>query len=92
MSPRRAFRGDGDGARWAVYHGIEFVRPWWADVGRSPAQPLERVLLPRGTRRRARVRPRVVEGAGGPVEVADLFFEDGAAARGVPFCCFDFVG
>jgi hypothetical protein len=74
-----------------VYHVIEFVSPWWADLERSRVQPLERVLLPRGTRRRAQVRPHVVEGAGGPVEVADLFFEDGTAARGVPFCCFSFL-
>jgi hypothetical protein len=33
----------------------------------------------------------VVEAAGGPVEVADLFFEDGTATRNVPFAWFTFV-
>jgi hypothetical protein len=32
-----------------------------------------------------------VESEDGPVEVADLFFEDGAATRRVPFAWFTFV-
>jgi hypothetical protein len=27
----------------------------------------------------------------GPVEVADLFFQDGSTIRGVSFACFSFV-
>ena len=33
----------------------------------------------------------MVETSTGPVEVADLFFEDGTATRGVPFACFCFL-
>ncbi len=73
-----------------MYHVIEFVNDWWADLERGPGQPLEQVLLRRGTRRRAQIRPYVIERADGPVEAADLFFEDGTATRGVPFASIKF--
>ena len=75
-----------------MYHQIEFVSDVQADVEISPRHPLERLLLRRGSRRRAQVRPYVVEAADGPAEVADLFFDDGTATRRVPFACFSFVG
>jgi hypothetical protein len=74
----------------AMYHVIEFVENWWAELERAPGQPLERVLLRRGARRRAQVRPHVVARRGGPVEAADLLFEDGTATRDVPFACITF--
>jgi hypothetical protein len=48
--------------------------------------------ISRGSRLRAQVKPYVVDTEGGPVEVADLFFEDGTATRGVPFALFCFEG
>jgi hypothetical protein len=75
-----------------MYHLIEITADLWADLERSPSQPLERVLLRRGARRRAQLRPHVVETALGPMEVADLFFDDGTATRGVPFSAFRFAG
>jgi hypothetical protein len=74
-----------------MYHTIEFNADLWLDLERSPRQPLERVQLRRGTRRRAQLRPHVVETPTGPVEAADLFFEDGTAIRGVPFSAFCFA-
>ena len=74
-----------------VYHLIEFAGAFPADLEVSPKQPLERTVLEAGTRRRAQVRPHVVETDEGPVEVADLFFEDGTATRSVPFAFFAFV-
>jgi hypothetical protein len=74
-----------------MYHTIQFAFDLWVDLEVSPKQPLERLLLRRGTRVIAQLRPHVVETAGGPVEVADLFFEDGTATRGIPFACFSFV-
>ncbi len=47
--------------------------------------------MKKGTRVRAQVKPYVVEADDGPVEVADLFFEDGTATRAVPFALFSFV-
>jgi hypothetical protein len=74
-----------------MFHTIEFTTDRSLDVERSRNQPLERIRLRRGTRRLAQVRPRVVETPAGPVEAADLFFEDGSAARGVLFDCFVFA-
>jgi hypothetical protein len=73
-----------------MYHTIEFNIDLWVD--REPLRrPLEQVLLCRGTQGRAEIRPHIVEDEDGPVEVADLYFEDGATARGVPFAAFRFV-
>ena len=74
-----------------MYHLIEFAGAFPADLEVSPKQPLERTLLEPGTRLRAQVRPHVVETDEGPVEVADLFFEDGTATPSVPFAFFAFV-
>jgi hypothetical protein len=63
----------------------------WADLECSPKQPLERIQLRRGTRMRAQIRPHVIETLAGLVEMADLFFEDGTAARNIPFCRFAFT-
>jgi hypothetical protein len=52
---------------------------------------LERVQIRNGDRLPAQIKPYVVETAEGPIEVADLFFEDGTATRQVPFAYFAFV-
>ena len=75
-----------------MYHTIEFDEPLTIDLETSPRHPLERVTFRRGTRLQAQLKPYVVETEDGPSEVADLFFDDGTATRGVPFACFSFVG
>jgi hypothetical protein len=75
----------------AMYHILEFAVEFMVDVEISRKQPLERVLVRRGTRVRAQLRPYVIETDDGPVEVADLFFEDGTSTRGVRFEWFHFV-
>lgn len=75
-----------------MYHTIEFTVEFTADLEVSAKHPLERLLLERGTRRRAQIKPYVVEDSeAGLVEVADLFFEDGTAIRTIPFASFFFV-
>jgi hypothetical protein len=74
-----------------MYHSIEFVAEFTLDLEISPKHPLERLLIQKGTRLRAQVKPHVAETATGPVEVADLFFEDGTVTRRVPFAWFSFV-
>jgi hypothetical protein len=74
-----------------VHHTITFVTDRWVDLEQSPSQPLERVLLRGGTRVAAQIKPYVVEDVLGPVEVADLCFEDGSAIRRIPFASFSFV-
>ncbi len=74
-----------------MYHNVEFGQDFTGDLEISRKQPLERVLIPAGTSVRVQLRPRVIDSADGPVEVADLFFEDGTVTRGVPFAVFSFV-
>jgi hypothetical protein len=74
-----------------MYHIVEFVRDCWVDLEKSQGQPLQRVKLLRGTRRKAEVRPRIIyDRTKVAIEAADLFFEDGSAARKIPFSCFIF--
>ena len=74
-----------------MYHTIAFAVDFIANLEVSRKQPLERVRLRMGDRIQVQIRPYVVETAEGPVEVADLFFEDGTATRKVPFAYFAFV-
>lgn len=74
-----------------MFHTIQFDGEFVLDLEVSRKKPLERLVIHPGMRVRAQVKPYVVEGPEGPVEVADLFFEEGTAARVVPFACFSFV-
>ena len=74
-----------------MYHTIEFDEAMTLDLEISPKHHLERVSVPKGTRMRVQLRPHIMETEGGPVEVADLFFEDGTASRWVRFSSFSFV-
>jgi len=74
-----------------VYHTIEFAADFTVDLEVSPRRRLERLLIRRGARLSAQVKPYVVETEEGPVESADLFFADGTAARSVRFERFRFV-
>jgi hypothetical protein len=74
-----------------MYHLIEFCSAFTADLEVSPKQRLERLRIQKGTRAYVGLQPYVVETAGGPVEVADLYFEDGTVTRRVRFDQFRFV-
>ncbi len=74
-----------------MYHTLEFAIEFMVDLEVARNQPLERMLIRRGTRARAQLKPYVLEGEDGPVEVADLFLEDGTSIRGVRFEWFSFV-
>jgi hypothetical protein len=74
-----------------MYHTIEFAVDLWVDVEVSPRQPLEQLLLRTGSRRVAQLKPYIVEGRRGPVQVADLFFADGTTTRRVPLALFSFL-
>ena len=74
-----------------MYHTIEFVAEVNADLEISPKQPLERMRIEKGDSRRVQIKPYIMEADKGPVEVADLFFEDGTTIRHVPFASFCFV-
>jgi hypothetical protein len=74
-----------------VYHTIEFFTNLVADLEVGRQKPLERVLIHKGSRLLVQLKPYVVETVHGPIEVADLFFEDGSCIRTVPFACLAFV-
>jgi hypothetical protein len=74
-----------------MFHTIEFAGELIVDLEVSRKQPLERLVIRRGARLRAQLRPSIVVTDAGPVEAADLFFEDGTATRMIPFACFSFV-
>lgn len=74
-----------------MYHTIEFVEEVLLDLEISRQNRLELVVMRKGSRRRAQIRPRVVETDSGPIEVADLFFDDGTSTCRVRFACFSFV-
>ena len=74
-----------------MYHVIEFTEALTLDLEVSAKQPLERIVVERGARQRAQLRPYVVETDEGPIEVADLFFQDGTTTRCVRFASFSFA-
>jgi len=74
-----------------MYHTIEFAEELMVDLEISPKHWLERMLIRRGTRLQAQIKPYVVETEDDLVEVADLFFADGTTTRTVPFESFSFV-
>lgn len=74
-----------------MYHTIEFATEFMVDLEISPRHRLERMLIHRGTRLKAQIKPYVVEAEDSPVEVADLFFADGTTSRMVGFDRFHFV-
>jgi len=74
-----------------MYHTIEFAVDLNVDQEISPRRPLERLYIRKGSRLRAEIKPHIVESGGGPVEVADLFLDNGTTVRQVPFASFRFV-
>lgn len=75
----------------SMYHNIEFRRRALAER-ETPGRPhLEQLVIKQGTRLTAGIKPYVVETLFGPVEVADLFLQDGSVARGVRFASFTFI-
>ena len=74
-----------------MYHAIQFAEEFMVDLEISPKHRLERMLIRRGTRLPAQIKPYAVEADDGPVEVADLYFADGTTTPTVPFELFSFV-
>jgi len=74
-----------------MYHTIVFRAHGLVELEMPGKARLVQVLMKVGVRVRAKIKPYVVESAQGPVEVADLFSEDGSVARAVRFAFFRFV-
>jgi hypothetical protein len=74
-----------------MYHTIEFRLKGIAELETRGGSSLEKLVIKQGTRLQARIQPSVVETRFGPVEVADLFLEDGSVARAVRYATFRFL-
>jgi hypothetical protein len=74
-----------------MYHTIEFIVESMISLEISPKHWLEKVRIEKGTHLLAQIKPYIVEGEDGPVEVADLYLDDGTVTRQVPFANFRFV-
>jgi hypothetical protein len=74
-----------------MYHLIEFRLRGLAEWETPGKYQLEQVAIQQGTRVYARIRPYVVETTRGPVEMADLFLQDGNVVRSVRYATFRFV-
>lgn len=74
-----------------MYHNIEFRLRGLAELETPGKHQLERLVIKQGTRLSAQIKPYVVETPRGPVEVADLYLEDGSVARAVRYATFRFV-
>lgn len=74
-----------------MYHTIEFTVEVLLDLEISQRDRLELVVMKKGIRRLARVRPYVLETGDGPVEMSDLFFPDGSYTYRVRCEYFSFV-
>jgi len=77
--------------RLAMYHTIKFNRELAVDLNVGQNRRLERLLLRAHDRVTALLRPCILETVAGPVEAADLVFEDGTTASAVPYSAFRFV-
>lgn len=74
-----------------MYHTIEFTAEVLLDLEITRQDRLELVVMRKGARRSVQLKPYVVETPSGPVEVADLFFDDGTSTSAVRYECFSFV-
>ena len=74
-----------------MLHRIEFRWLVLAEVDRPEYAYPQRVVIKEGTQLPAKIKPYVVESPDGPIEVADLYLEDGSLARAVRFAAFRFL-
>lgn len=72
-------------------HTIEFRWVVLAEADRPDYALLQRVVIREGTRMHVRIKPYVAESPDGPIEVADLYLEDGSTLRAVRFAAFRFL-
>jgi hypothetical protein len=72
-----------------MYDTIEFASEFIANLEVCPNSRVEGLVIRKGELFRARIKPYVAETADGPVEVADLFLDDGTPTFQVPLLVSD---
>jgi len=83
--------GQSDRKETTMFHQIEFCWAVFADVERPDYAFMQRMVIKCGDRFAARRKPYVAESANGPVEVADLYLEDGTIVKEVRYAAFRFL-
>jgi len=74
-----------------MLHQVEFRWLVLAEVNRPEYALMQRIVIREGTRLSAKIKPYVAESPDGPIEVADLYLENGSVARAVRFAAFRFL-
>jgi hypothetical protein len=74
-----------------MLHTIEFCADFVADLEISPKHRLEQLRIRKGTQAQVELRPYALETPDGPIEVADIRWQDGSRTRAVPYLRFCFV-
>ena len=74
-----------------MFHTIQFRLRGIAELENPGRSHVAQLAIKPGTQLSAQIRPYVVETGRGPVEVADLFLEDGSIARAVRMATFRFI-
>jgi len=74
-----------------MIHPIEFRWLVIAEIDGPEYGLMQSVVINEGTRLSAKINPYVAESPGGPIEMADLYLEDGSVIRAVRFAAFQFL-
>jgi hypothetical protein len=73
-----------------MYHRLQFLVTYRVDLQIPGKARLEQLVVEEGECIEARVRPHVIEGADGPIEVADLALPGDGTLMDVPMGFFRF--
>ena len=74
-----------------MLHRIEFRWLVLAEIDRPEYALMQRIVIKEGTQFSAKIKPYVAESPDGPIEVADLYLDDGSVLRAVRFAAFRFL-
>jgi hypothetical protein len=74
-----------------MIHRIEFRWLVLAEIDGPEYGLIQSVVIKQGTRLSAKIKPYVAESPDGPIEVSDLYLEDGSVVRAVRFAAFQFL-
>jgi hypothetical protein len=74
-----------------MFHHIEFCLATIAEVQRPEDALMQRLVIREGERLVVQCKPHVEESADGPVEVADLYLEEGSILKAVRYAAFRFL-
>jgi hypothetical protein len=74
-----------------MIHTIEFRWLVLAEINGPEYGLMQGIVINEGTRLSARIKAYVADSPDGPIEMADLYLEDGSVVRAVRFAAFAFL-